>query len=101
MSEFPLAANRPRTIPLEEVAAEMGMTVNAVRNCIKQDEDETLVGETEAGRKLIYPPRPDEMRRIPGGRINGASYFVLRQPFERYTGHVSTLQPAEMIRRRA
>jgi hypothetical protein len=100
MSEFPLAAHRAGTIPLEEVAEYLGISVEMVKRCIADDEDETLAGETKTNRKLVHAKATDDVRRIPGGRRQGASCFVLRRPFERYAGMTANSQPTDLVARK-
>jgi hypothetical protein len=86
MSEIPLAAHRPRTIPLNQVAADIGLSEAAVRRAIQSDTAEQL---------------PDDIRRIPGGRVEGASYYVIAHQYTRVFGPTDLPKPGDMIRRRA
>jgi hypothetical protein len=99
MTDITPAALRPRTIPLEEVAELLGLSVQAVKRCIAADEEESMAGSEKGHMKLAYPARPDSIRRIPGGRRDGASYFVLRQPFDYHTA-ISSSEPITPIRKR-
>lgn len=79
-----LVAHRPRTVSLKTVSEETGLSLNAVRRAIRQDTEERLT---------------DDIRRVPGGRVEGASYYVIAHQFERVFGirHESSESP---IRRR-
>lgn len=85
MTETTLTANRPRTIPINEVAADTGLAVAAVKRAIQSDTEEKL---------------PDDIRRIPGGRVEGASYYVIAHQYTRVFGPTHLPQAADMIRRR-
>jgi hypothetical protein len=84
MSEFTSAARRPRTIPIPDVADDLGISEAAVRRAIADDTAEQL---------------PDDRRRIPGGRVQGATFYVIARPYELVTGHLP--HPTELVKRRA
>ncbi len=84
MSITPVA-QRPRTIPLPEVSESLGISLRAVKRAIAQDTEDRL---------------PDDIRRIPGGRVEGASYYVIRRQFEAVAGSGEPLAPVVIHRRR-
>lgn len=84
MSTTPTAARRPRTIPLRDVAEDLDLSVAAVRRAIDLD---------------IKNGLPDDQRCIPGGRVFGATYYVLARPYELVTAHLS--HPTDLVKRRA
>jgi AraC-like DNA-binding protein len=85
MTTHPLAAERPRTIPLDDVANHLGISRNAVKRAIQDDTEDRL---------------PDAIRRIPGGRVQGASYYVIARQFELVTGQPEPIAPPSMIHTR-
>jgi hypothetical protein len=85
MTDITPMAQRPRTIPLPTVAADQGISQNAVRRAIEADTAEQL---------------PDDRRRIPGGRVEGATYWVIRRPYELVCGPIEEPEPTSLIRRR-
>ncbi len=80
------ASRRGRTIPLAEVKADFPeLSLNAIRRAIDQDMDEG---------------RPDDRRRIPGGRAQGATYYVIRRQYELVTGLPEPVDASTFRRKR-
>jgi hypothetical protein len=84
MNDAATVTRRPRTIPLADVARDLNLSVAAVRRAIDEDIENKL---------------PDDQRCIPGGRVFGATYYVLARPYELVTCPLP--QPADLIKRRA
>lgn len=84
MSDITLAAHRPLTVPLQQAAEDLGLSQAAVRRAIQADTEERL---------------PDDIRRIPGGRLEGASYYVIRKQYERILGSQSVAEVSPIHRR--
>lgn len=86
MTDITPVAQRPRTIPLATVAADQGIAQNAVRRAIDLDTVEQL---------------PDDRRRIPGGRVEGASYWVIQRQYELVCGAIEQPESVQFMRRRS
>jgi hypothetical protein len=84
MSEITPVAQRPRTISLNTARDQLQLSINALKRAIQTDTAEQL---------------PDDIRRVPGGRVEGASYYIIARPYERVVGPVDE-QPFTSIRKR-
>lgn len=80
------ASRRTRTIPLADVAADLGTPLAAIRRAIDADTADRL---------------PDDIRRVPGGRVQGATYYVIRRPYELVTGLPEPVDASTFRRTRA
>ncbi len=78
-------AQRPRTIPLETARTQLELSMNALKRAIASDTEERL---------------PDDIRRVPGGRHEGSSYYVIKRQFELVVGPIDGDPGAPMVHRR-
>ncbi len=85
MNTITPVAQRPRTIPLDTARTHLDISMNALRRAIQADTEERL---------------PDDIRRVPGGRVEGSSYYIIARPYERIVGPIDE-QPVTPIRKRA
>ncbi len=79
------ASRRGRTIPLQDVAADLGTPQATIKRAIDADTADRL---------------PDDIRRIPGGRVQGATYYVIRRQYELVTGLPEPIDASSFRRKR-